>query len=278
MFGTEDLMTNIRTLAVYGEGQGILNYSAVINQALFVVALWAHPKVPLWQVVMLGIACLMNSLAIMEKGLIFFVFVSTMFVLFEKRVIRKRTILTFSALIIVLFYIFNLGRAGSGSEYQEEETLFDFFTMYALSPPVAFSQLSEEVIPQFGTNTFETIYLFLKRLGADVVVKDKLQEFVFVPVSTNVYTIFQPFYIDFGYRGVALFAAIYGYACGWLYRLFRSGHGSATCLYSYGVYVMLLQFYQENVFLSMVFVLQFTFFIVLFTTQSIKFQLTPSSV
>ena len=237
MFGTEDLMTNIRTLAVYGEGQGILNYSAVINQALFVVALWAHPKVPMW-----------------------------------------RTILTFSALIIVLFYIFNLGRAGSGSEYQEEETLFDFFTMYALSPPVAFSQLSEEVIPQFGTNTFETIYLFLKRLGADVVVKDKLQEFVFVPVSTNVYTIFQPFYIDFGYRGVALFAAIYGYACGWLYRLFRSGHGSATCLYSYGVYVMLLQFYQENVFLSMVFVLQFTFFIVLFTTQSIKFQLTPSSV
>ena len=278
MFGTEDLMTNIRTLAVYGEGQGILNYSAVINQALFVVALWAHPKVPMWQVVMLGIACLMNSLAIMEKGLIFFVFVSTMFALFEKRVIRKRTILTFSALIIVLFYIFNLGRAGSGSEYQEEETLFDFFTMYALSPPVAFSQLSEEVIPQFGTNTFETIYLFLKRLGADVVVKDKLQEFVFVPVSTNVYTIFQPFYIDFGYRGVALFAAIYGYACGWLYRLFRSGHGSATCLYTYGVYVMLLQFYQENVFLSMVFVLQFTFFIVLFTTQSIKFQLTPSSV
>jgi oligosaccharide repeat unit polymerase len=278
MFGTEDLMTNIRTLAVYGEGQGILNYSAVINQALFVVALWAHPKVPLWQVVMLGIACLMNSLAIMEKGLIFFVFVSTMFVLFEKRVIRKRTILTFSALIIVLFYIFNLGRAGSGSEYQEEETLFDFFTMYALSPPVAFSQLSEEVIPQFGTNTFETVYLFLKRFGADIVVKDKLQEFVFVPVSTNVYTIFQPFYIDFGYRGVALFAAIYGYACGWLYRLFRSGHDPATCLYSYGVYVMLLQFYQENVFLSMVFVLQFTFFIVLFTTQSIKFQLTPSSV
>ena len=278
MFGTEDLMTNIRTLAVYGEGQGILNYSAVINQALFVVALWAHPKVPLWQVVMLGIACLMNSLAIMEKGLIFFVFVSTMFVLFEKRVIRKRTILTFSALIIVLFYIFNLGRAGSGSEYQEEETLFDFFTMYALSPPVAFSQLSEEVIPQFGTNTFETIYLFLKRLGADVVVKDKLQEFVFVPVSTNVYTIFQPFYIDFGYRGVALFAALYGYVCGWLYRLFRSGHGTGTCLYTYGVYVLLLQFYQENVFLSMVFVLQFTFFIVLFTTQSIKFQLTPSSV
>lgn len=277
MFGTEDLMTNVRTLAIYGEGQGILNYSAVINQALFVVALWAHPKVPLWQVVILGCACLLNALAIMEKGTMFFVFVSTMFVLFEKKVIRIRTIATFSILIIILFYIFNLGRAGEDSDYQKEETLLDFFTMYALSPPVAFCQLSPEVIPQFGTNTFETIYLFLKRFGADVVVKDKLQEFVFVPISTNVYTIFQPFYIDFGYRGVAFFAAMYGCTCGFLYRLFRNGNGIGTCLYTYIVYVLLLQFYQENVFLSMVFVLQFAFFVVLLTQQKVKFQLSPSS-
>ena len=274
MFGTEDLMTNIRTLAIYGEGQGILNYSAVINQALFVVALWAHPKIPIWQIVILGIACLMNSLAIMEKGMMFFVFVSTMFVLFEKRVIRIRTILTLSILVIILFYIFNLGRAGEDSDYQKEETLFDFFTMYALSPPVAFCQLLPEVIPQFGTNTFETIYLFLERFGADVVVKDKLQEFVFVPVSTNVYTIFQPFFIDFGYRGVAFFAVVYGCTCGFLYRLFRNGNGVGTCLYTYVVYVLLLQFYQENVFLSMVFVLQFTFFVVLLTQHTIKFHLS----
>ncbi len=276
MFGTEDLMTNVRTLALFGEGQGILNYSAVINQALFVVALWAHPKVPMWQIVVLGIACLMNALAIMEKGTMFFVFVSTMFVLFEKKVIRIRTILSFSILIIILFYIFNLGRAGEDSDYQKEETLFDFFTMYALSPPVAFCQLSPEVIPQFGTNTFETVYLFLKRFGADVVVKDKLQEFVFVPVSTNVYTIFQPFYIDFGYRGVAFFAAVYGCVCGFLYRLFRNGNGVGTCLYTYAVDVLLLQFYQENVFLSMVFVVQFTLFIVLLTQQKFRFQLSPS--
>lgn len=276
MFGTEDLMTNVRTLAVYGEGQGILNYSAVINQALFVVALWAHPKIPIWQIVILGLACLMNALAIMEKGTMFFVFVSTMFVLFEKKVIRIRTILTFSILILILFYIFNLGRAGEDSDYQKEETLFDFFTMYALSPPVAFCQLLPEVIPQFGTNTFETVYLFLQRFGADVVVKDKLQEFVFVPVSTNVYTIFQPFFIDFGYRGVAFFAAVYGCLCGFLYRLFRNGNGAGTCLYTYAVDVLLLQFYQENVFLSMIFVLQFTFFIVLLTQQKIKFQLSLS--
>ncbi len=270
LFDTTDLLNNVRTLAIYGEGQGFLNYSAVINQALFIVALWAHPKVPLWQVIILGLACVMNSLAIMEKGLIFFVFVSSMFVLFEKKVIRVRSIVIFSLLIIVLFYIFNLGRAEEDSDYQKEETLLDFFTMYALSPPVAFCQLLPEVIPQFGTNTFETVYLFLKRFGADVVVKDKLQEFVFVPVNTNVYTIFQPFFIDFGYRGIAFFAVIYGSVCGFLYRLLRNGNGIGTCFYTYVVYVLLLQFYQENVFLSMVSILQLIFFITLLTQKNLR--------
>lgn len=274
MFGTEDLMTNIRTLALYGEGQGILNYSVVINQALFVVALWAHPRVPTWQVVILGIACLMNSLAIMEKGSMFFVFVSSVFVLFEKKVIKIRSILIFSVIIFIVFYLFNLGRAGEGSDYQKEETILDFFIMYVLSPPVAFCQLPEEVTPQFGTNTFEVVYLFLSRLGiGDFIVKDKLQEFVFVPVSTNVYTIFQPFFIDFGYRGIAVFAGIYGCIIGWIYRLYKNGNGVGACLYTYAVYVLLLQFYQENVFYSLVFVLQFTFFIVLFTQKKIKLSL-----
>ena len=265
MFSSEDLMSNIRTLAVYGEGVGFLGYSNVLNQSLFVVAIWAYPRVPLWKIVVLAFACLLNSLAIMEKGTIFFVFVCIMFVLFEKRVIRMRSIVLAGIILVAFFYIFNLARASEGSDYQKNETLLEFFAMYALSPPVAFCQLQPEVTPQFGTNTFETIYLFLKRFGEDVVVKDKLQEFVFVPISTNVYTLFQPFYIDFGHKGIALFATIYGFISGWLYRLHTASDGFGRCMYTYIVTVLVLQFYQENIFLSMVFVIQFTFFVYILT-------------
>lgn len=271
MFSTEDVMTNLRTLALYGESQGFLNYSSVINQSLFVVALWGRPQIAKWKVAVLAMACLLNALAIMEKGTMFFVAICFIFVLFERKIIRTRTIILSVLSLIVIFYIFNLARAGEDSDYQKEETLLGFFAMYALSPPVAFCQLLREVTPQFGTNTFETIYLFMDRLGYDnIVVKEKLQEFVFVPISTNVYTIFQPFYIDFGYIGIALFAGIYGSACGWLYRLYKDGNSTASCLYTYVVYILVLQFYQENVFLSMVFVLQFAFFIVLFTQKHFR--------
>ena len=274
MFSTDDLMNNVRTLAIYGEGQGFLGYSIVINQSLFIVSLWAYPKVPMWQIVVLAFACILNSLAIMEKGTIFLVFTCIMFVLFEKKVIKLRSIVIAGLLLIGFFYVFNLARAGEDSDYQKEETLLDFFTMYALSPPVAFCQLLPEVIPQFGTNTFETIYLFLERFGVnDIVVKSKLQEFVFVPVSTNVYTIFQPFYLDFGYVGIAFFAMLYGIASGWLYRLYRDGNSTGCCIYTFLVEVLVLQFYQENIFLSMVSVLQFVFFVILFTQNSIKLTL-----
>ena len=90
-------------------------------------------------------------------------------------------------------------------------------------------------------------------------------------MPTNVYTIFQPFFIDFGYRGIAFFAVVYGVVSGYLYRLFRNGNNTGTCLYTYGVYVLLMQFYQENVFMSMVFILQFIVFTLLFTQNKIRF-------
>ena len=276
MFGTDDLMNNIRLLALYGEGQGILNYSMVITQSLFVVALWAHPKIPNWQVVALAVGCLLNALAIMEKGSIFFVFISVVFVLFAKRVIKLRSILVLSVVLVLFFYLFNLARAVEDSDYQQEETLLDFFAMYALSPPVAFGELTREVIPQFGVNSFEKIYFFLSRFGfTDIVVKEKLQEFVWVPVLTNVYTCFQPFYMDFGYKGVALIGGCYGILSGWLYRLYRNRNELSCCMYTYAVYALVLQFYQENVFTSMVFIIQFAFFAVLLTQQKLRLVINP---
>ena len=182
----------------------------------------------------------------------------------------------FGVILIIFFYIFNLGRAEEDSDYQKEETFLDFFAMYVLSPPVAFCQISKEVIPQFGTNTFEKIYVFLARFSSDIVVKEKLQEFVWVPIPTNVYTCFMPFFMDFGYKGVAFFGGIYGVICGWLYRLFRNRNAICCCLYTYVVFALVLQFYQENLFQSMVFLLQYTFFIVLILQQKFRFVLTKT--
>jgi len=73
--------------------------------------------------------------------------------------------------------------------------------------------------------------------------------------------------MDFGYRGVAFFALVYGVLSGWIYRYARNGSGFAKCVYAFAVYVLVLQFYQENVMMSLVNVTQFVFFTWLVTQQ-----------
>ena len=271
MFSADDLMENVRILAVNGEGQGFLGQSAILNQALLITALWAYPRIPLWQVVITVIACFLNSVAIMEKGTMFFVFICIIFVLHHKKTIKLRTIVIAGLLLIGFFYIFNLQRAGVDSDYSDDESIIDFIAMYVLSPPVAFCQLMPEITPQFGTNTFGPIYHFMIRFGVDgIVEKLKTQEFVWVPIPTNVYTIFQPFYIDFGYKGIAFFSALYGIICGFLYRLYTKNYTVGCCLYTFIVYVLILQFYQENVFLSLATVIEFAILVYLMTQQHIK--------
>ena len=275
MFDTADMLSNIRLLAVYGdESYGFLNYSYVMNQVLIVVGLWRYPKIPLWQLLTIIMAGLMSAFAIMEKGMLFFLFLSVLFVLYEKGVIKIRSIILSLATIVLLFFVINSARSFTEDADPNDAIPFlDFFAIYVLSPSVAFEQVTEDLTPQFGSHTFATIYLFLNRFGGDYELNSKLQEFVWVPLPTNVFTVFQPFFEDFKYRGVAFFAVFYGFFSGWCYRLMRNGSGVGKCLYVYVVYVLVLQFFQENVMMSLVPVMQFIFFVVLIMQQKIRVSL-----
>ncbi len=270
MFDTQDMLYNIRILAVYGDQDyGFLNYSYILNQVLLVVALWKYPRIPRWQLVTIYIAILLSCFAIMEKGGAFFAFFATIFVLFEKGRIKVRTIAFWVVAIVLVFFLVNLSREQQSNSARGSYELVEFLGMYILSPAVAFGTVDPEVSTQFGSHTFQTIYLFLDRFGLNVEVNTKLQEFVSVPIPTNVYSVFQPFFQDFGRTGVAFFALVYGLVGGWAYREFRNGSGMGKCLYTYIAELLVLQFYQENLMLSLVAFLQFLFFIALMTQQRI---------
>ena len=196
MFDSADLLNNIRLLAVYGgQGFGFLQYSYVLSQVMVVVAFWQYPKIPFWQLLTIVVAAMMSAFAIMEKGMLFFLFITIIFCLYEKRVIKMRSIIVSIVSIVLIFFLFNIARDSSDGSSDESMTFLDFFGIYILSPAAAFGTVQPDLIPQFGSHTFYSIYIFLVRWGGDFVVYDKLQEFVWVPLPTNVYTVFQPFFV-----------------------------------------------------------------------------------
>lgn len=274
MFGTDDFVINLRYLAVYGNQQSFLNYSIVLNETLLIVGICAYPKVKLWKVAVTCTACLLNALAIMEKGGVLLVVFCIVFILYQRKYIKTRTIVIIGVAVVLLSYGFNIFRESSGDMDIEDDgsgSLMTFIAMYLLSPPVAYCTLHRELVPQFGAHTFPMVYFFLNKFcGGHYEFFDRLQEAVYVPVLTNVYTVFQPFYMDFGQFGIAVFAAVYGIMTGCVYRAMRNGNAFGKCLYMYFAYVLVLQFFQEYIFTGNMHLFQLIFFIYLCTQSRIN--------
>lgn len=273
MFDPADMLNNMRLLAVFGdEGHGFLSYSYIMNQVLLVSGLWQYPKIPKWKLATIFAATFMSAFAIMEKGMLFFIILVTLFVMYQKRKIKLRTIGFSGAAVILLFFIINVLRSGSlASLENNDSSLLNFFAIYILSPAVAFGRVSQDITTQVGSHTFQVPYLLLNQWGfGSFEINIKTQDFVYVPLPTNVYTIFQPFFQDFSYRGVAFFAMIYGTVTGFLYRMYKNGNGICRCIYTYFVYVLVLQFFQENIFMNIVMVMQFVLFTILIQQQTVR--------
>ncbi len=278
MFNTEDLVENLRVLANSGEGPAlfaILKYVNAINQVLFIVELWHYPNGNKWRFLAVIMANLMCTFAVMAKFPLFFMIFATLFILYEKKRIRIWTIATWIIIIIVAFYFINEIRSTDDSE--EGTDFIDFFLIYIVSPAPALEQTQERVTEQFGTYTFSFFYAILSKLGLGTYyVEKQLQPFVWVPVPTNVYSVFQPFLEDFGYKGVAFFANVYGIFTGWIYRHFRNGSPLARCLYTYICVILIMQFFQEYLFLNLSVLIQYTVLLWLLVQKDISIKFIKS--
>lgn len=276
LFGTTDLFFNLRIFANAGEKdmvQTLLTYVNAINQALFIIEMWRYPKVNKLRFGAIVLANFMCAVAIMEKGSLFFMLFVTLFILYEKEHIKIRTIALWAVILLFTFYGINQMRTSENTV--RETTFMDFFNIYILSPSVAFEQVQEKLTEQFGSRSFAFFYAVITRLGlGHYVVEPKLQEFTQVPMFTNVYTVFQPFFQDFGYKGIAFFSTVYGVFTGWLYRQCRNGGAISKCMYAYIVEILVLQFYQENLILSLSMLIQylFVFFFVLQRKMGLTFK------
>ena len=275
-FDMDNILYNIRVLAVANtENFGLLNYTQGINLGLFLVAIWLYPRISKWMVVLIVIVNLILELAMMEKSGILIMILGTLFVLYERRVIRVRTIgLTF-VFIVILFFFFNMSKEDADSE--ESMTFMDFFGMYVTSPMVAFERLRVTISDTFAANTLNDFYPQLQRFGIHIESIGRLQDFVFVPIPTNVYTIMQPFYNDFGRVGVAFFGFLYGSIFGYVYRRFYEGDDMYKCFYTYLVEVIIIQFYNENLLQVFHLVLEASLVIILLTRLN-KFSLSPTTI
>jgi oligosaccharide repeat unit polymerase len=73
-----------------------------------------------------------------------------------------------------------------------------------------------------------------------------LQPYIKTPVLTNVYTVYQPYFLDFSYVGVVLIQFFLGLLHGHIYKRAVSGSAFFVTLYGLSLYPLVMQFFQDQ--------------------------------
>ena len=147
-----------------------------------------------------------------------------------------------ATLTLVSFIINNV----RSSEDSDKQALIDILGLYLYSPIIAFG----EILPDsknFGEYTFRFVYAVLYKIGlSDIKPIDTVLNYVYVPVPTNVYTVMQPFYQDFGLLGIFYGAVFYGLFFSLIYFKVMQRQGVYLILYSFVSLNLILGFMAET--------------------------------
>lgn len=125
------------------------------------------------------------------------------------------------------------------------EILGDTFRIYLLSSVPALDHALQQASPlEMGENSFRSVFALLHAIGFDVGVRPLVQDFIDVPYSTNIYTLYLPYYKDFGWMALPLVQFVFGVAYGALYRAVSGDRTNlaAVFLFAYAFWPLLGQF------------------------------------
>lgn len=129
------------------------------------------------------------------------------------------------------------------------EQVMEQVQIYTLNALGAFGQHVQTARNfDWGTNTFRTPLLVARLIGIDVTVPELVKEYRYVPLPTNVYTFYRPYFDDFGYVGTMVAALLAGYAHGAVYKRAVSGSTRAMLAYALLLYPLIMQFFQDQYF------------------------------
>ncbi|MCF8150204.1 MAG: oligosaccharide repeat unit polymerase [Sulfuritalea sp.] len=121
--------------------------------------------------------------------------------------------------------------------------------LYFLSAVAAFDHLVNLGEPGTGgSNIFRTLLAVLRALGLPVEVPELIQPYVSIPFVTNTYTVFSPYYRDFGLYGVGFFMLLLGSLHGWIFRQLKSVIPIIMVANALLYYALIMQFFQDQYF------------------------------
>lgn len=255
-----DLFFTLREQAITPEENqlGIVKYFVYVINVLLMIEL-NRDVLCKKRILIISFLCLLFFLATMAKHTLFTFIFSGLYILYNRKRISLKPFAFFIIFLLALVPIMYFVRGGEDGD--TSLTIWDLMIIYITSALVAFGYITPGSSTQWGEETFRGAYNILDKMGADVTVPPLLQDYVATPLPTNVYTVLQPFYTDFGLSGIAVFAIIEGIIIGIIYKQSQTGNNIMRYLYAFIFTTLVMQFMVEQFFIGISSMIQTIFLI-----------------
>jgi len=211
---------------------------------------------------------ILYAVAIMGKSPILTPFVSWAIIHGLKGRLKFKKLILFS--LIIFASMMSLHAIRSSMSYVI--TLADILSIYVYSPLVALGYMDIDSSLPAGAYTFRFFYALGNIINIASQPVSIYAQYVTIPELTNVYTIMQPFYYDFGMLGVLLEAVLYGLFFSILYFLSAKRGGFWLILYSGYAIVLVMQFFADLLIFRLSLNLQFLIYALIIFLTSRKVQ------
>ncbi len=254
---TSNLAVNLR-LAYLNADSGTLSLYAYIAPICFVataVAIAAGAETrgrTFWVAVGCAVSLGYALLATGRTAVLFFLCV-VLGVAAIRGTLSARVVATYFVGAIALLWIvvaFSLGKGVSeGSEALSDigADLLENFYSYLLSGLPALSiRIEQQQVLELGAHTFRTLLAVGKAIGLDVVPPVLVRDFVSVPMATNVYTVYEPYFRDFSFGGVIVSQLFIGAFHTVAYEKALVGSVRWQVIYAALLFPTCTQFFQDS--------------------------------
>jgi oligosaccharide repeat unit polymerase len=246
----DDFATNLRYSLTegndYEEGYGILGYGVTLS--MFLVSLEAAYYNSAEKRRLLASTAMAIVFCVLSTGRTYmFLLLLCFFVplIITGRVQAGKGILALVGIFAVLFFVYSvvLAKDGGGGI----DAFIQVVSVYLYGAIFAFAKLTQTMDDyEGGMNLFRTFFAIARKFDASIEVKSIIEEYVFVPLPTNVYTVFGKAYRDFGFAGTGVYMMLIGYLQGHIYSRAKLGSTYYQLAFVFTMFPLLMQFFQDQ--------------------------------
>lgn len=241
--------TDLRLAAIgqhpyFTEPTGFL-YTIIWNIS-YIIELTNYSKKNRIRVFVLLLFLIFYGIITMSKLIFLEIFIYTIYILYTNKKIKLKHILIGGFVLIQVFILMQTIRNNLGDSDKE---LNSFFVLYLIGHMSAFDTLDPCSSIHWGENTFRIFYAILNSFKiSNIEPVSQFLPWISTPIQTNTYTVMYPFFKDFGYIGVVIFAIFSGLLFGFIFKKTTNGDKMFIVIYASFISIIVEQYVGDFIF------------------------------